>query len=150
MTMKNTLHSLLAAACAVAFLAGCGDSGSNAGESKKSSGKKSSANAALEVVKLTGNAVADQKAVLEKVIEIAPRIQKAAEAKSASLSGVSDGMTWAKLIIQLQEVWKKATPAEREELQKHADALLEKYEDNDTRNALLGVLVGAKMAAESE
>ena len=94
--------------------------------------------------------MADQKALLEKIIEIAPRMQKIAEAKSASLSGVSDGMTWAKLLIQLQEVWKKATPAEREQLQQHADALLEKYEDNDTRNALLGVLIGAKMAAENE
>jgi len=140
---------ILTAVCAAAFLAGCGDGGS-AKADKKSSGKKSSANAALEVVKLTGNAVADQKALLEKIIELVPRIQKTAEAKSASLSGVSDGMTWAKLLIQLQEVWKKATPAEREQLQQHADAMLEKYEDGDTRNALLGVLIGAKMAAENE
>ena len=145
------IQNLLVAACAVALLAGCGDKGAS-GEVKaaeKKSGK--AASKALEtVVKLTGDAVADYKATLDKLAEMAPRIHALSESnsKSPSLAQVREAADWAKLTVQLMDTWKKATPAERETLQAHADTVLEKLPEGDVRNALLGTLVGVHMSGE--
>ena len=138
--MKNTLHTLLAFACATAFLAGCGDSGTPSSKEAKAA-KKGFDSAA---VKTTGNAVADFKAILDKLVEAVPRITVIAQSNSGapSLSQIEDSAKWGQLMGQLHDVWKKATQAEREQLKKHADAVLEKMPEGDERNALLGVLAG--------
>ncbi|MCL1887382.1 MAG: hypothetical protein FWF96_00735 [Kiritimatiellaeota bacterium] len=135
---------MMALACAAALLAGCGDSGAS-GETKAAAKKSKTIETA---VKLTGDAVADYKATLDKLAEMVPRIHafQQSESKSPSLAQVRESANWAGLVVQLMDTWKKATPAEREALQAHADTVLEKLPEGDVRNALLGTLVGVHMS----
>ena len=160
----NKLANITITTCLAAFLAGCGDSGRSDTETKAS--KKDSAKAAKAAqamskatgVKTTGNAVTDYKAALDKLVETIPGYIAAAEKmkdKKPSLSGSIAHMEamkqWGLLSGQLADAWKKATPAEREQLQKHADTVLEKMEeDSDGRNAVHAILLGISYSTMAE
>jgi PBP1b-binding outer membrane lipoprotein LpoB len=143
------LHTLLMAACAAAFFAGCGDNATTPNNVAKAAAKGAKA---ADAVKMTGNAVADYKAVLDKLADLAPRIyaysqsQSESKTKTPSLSQIEDSVQWSKLMGQLVEAWKQAKPDEREQLKKHAETVLEKLEDGEERSVLLGVLMVTHMA----
>ena len=157
------LPTIITAACLAAFFAGCGDS--NKADDKPSikdtlKAAKAAKNAVEKGtgVKVTGNAVTDYKAALDKLVTTIPAYiaaGKKLEDKKPSLSNATAHMEamvqWQMLTSQLAEAWKKATPAEREKLQAHADAVLEKMEeDSDERNALFGILFAISMTSMNE
>ena len=146
--MKHTLHFLLAATCAATFLAGCGDSGKPEGKSIGKAAQKGAESA----VKMTGDAVVDYKAALAALADLTPRIHaySKADTKLSMLSKADDLAKWGILMGQLHEAWKQAKPAEREELKKHAEVVLEKWEDGDEKNVLLSVILGTHMSTGDE
>ena len=136
--MKNLLHSLLTATCAIAFLAGCGDSGGD----KKTDGKSP-----LDaVLKLAGDNVGgDYKAVIDKLVELAPGILAGAKSEggiASSLSNLGDAGQWGKLVSQLQDFWSKAKPAERDQIKAYAETAATKLKEGEERNTLLTTLTG--------